>query len=107
MVTGGSYTCGEHSITYREIESLCCTSEMNVTLCVNYTQKFKNPLWGITSSWLEWLLPKNPQQPNKQKTKNPQEIANASKDMEKRETCALWVGVSIGAFTVKYSMEVP
>ena len=27
------------SITYREMESLCCTPENNVTLYVNYTQK--------------------------------------------------------------------
>lgn len=36
MVTDSSYTC-EHSITYRVAESLCCTSETNLTLCINYT----------------------------------------------------------------------
>jgi len=35
MVTDGSYTCGEHSTMYRLVESLCCTCETNVTLCVN------------------------------------------------------------------------
>lgn len=38
MLTDGSYTCGEHSIIYRVVESLCCTPETNETLCVNYTQ---------------------------------------------------------------------
>lgn len=36
-MTDGSYGCGEHSVTYREIDSLCFTSETNVTLCVNHT----------------------------------------------------------------------
>jgi len=36
-MTDGSYTCGEHNITYRLIESLCCIPETNVTLCVDYT----------------------------------------------------------------------
>ena len=40
MVTGGSYTC-EHSIMYELAESLCCTSETNVALCVNHNQKLK------------------------------------------------------------------
>ena len=31
MVTDGSYTCGERSVTYRDIESLCCTPETNVS----------------------------------------------------------------------------
>ena len=31
-VTDGSYTCGEHSVTDREVESLCRTPERNVTL---------------------------------------------------------------------------
>ena len=35
----GSSTYGEHSITYREVESLGCTPEINVALCANYTQK--------------------------------------------------------------------
>lgn len=39
MVTNGSSTGGEHSITYRDVESLCCTPETNITLCVTYTQK--------------------------------------------------------------------
>ena len=37
LVTDGSYPCGEHSIMGRVFESLCCTHETNVTLCVNYT----------------------------------------------------------------------
>ena len=41
MVTDGNYTCGsEHSITYRDVESLCCTPATNITLCVNCTQIF-------------------------------------------------------------------
>lgn len=39
MVTVGSYTCGEHSVRYREVKSLCCTPATTVTLCVHYTQK--------------------------------------------------------------------
>ena len=35
-----SYTYGEHSITYRDVKSLHCSSETNVTLCANYTQEF-------------------------------------------------------------------
>ena len=31
----GSYICVEHSITYREVESLCCIPSTNVTLCVD------------------------------------------------------------------------
>ena len=27
MVTDGRYTCGEHSIMYRLVESLCCAPE--------------------------------------------------------------------------------
>ena len=34
-----SYTSGEHSTMYKLVESLCCTSETNVSLCVNYTKK--------------------------------------------------------------------
>ena len=44
MVTEVDYNCCEHKITYREVKSLCCTPETNVTACVNYTQikkKFK------------------------------------------------------------------
>jgi len=38
-VTDGSYTCSEDSMTYRDVESLCCAPETNVTLCVSCTQK--------------------------------------------------------------------
>jgi len=41
MVTEVSYTCGEHRMTYREVESLCCIPESKVTSYVNYTQKKK------------------------------------------------------------------
>ena len=46
MVTGGSYTCGEHSMTYRDVESRCCTPETNVTLCVDYAKKKKKKVVG-------------------------------------------------------------
>ena len=36
-----TYTCGEHSITYKLVELLCCAPETNVTLYVNYIQDFK------------------------------------------------------------------
>ena len=32
MGDSGSYICGEHSITYKDVESLCCTPETNGTL---------------------------------------------------------------------------
>ena len=35
MVTDGSYTCDKYSIMYKLFESLCCTPETNVKLCVN------------------------------------------------------------------------
>ena len=53
MVTDGSYTCGEHSIRYREVESLCCTSENNVTLCVSYIKMKTKQLQYSTRAWLE------------------------------------------------------
>lgn len=34
----GSYSCGAHSITYRDVES-CYTPATNVRLCVSYTKK--------------------------------------------------------------------
>lgn len=37
MVTDGSYTCGKNNMIYREVESLCCIPENNVTLCVSCT----------------------------------------------------------------------
>ena len=36
--TDDSYTCGEQGIMYTVAESLCYTPEINVTMCVNYTQ---------------------------------------------------------------------
>ena len=49
MVTDGSYTCGEHSVTYREVESLCFIPKINVTLYVKYTQFFfqKGHSWVV------------------------------------------------------------
>lgn len=38
----GSDTCGEPSITSREVESLCDMPETKGTLCVNCTLIFKN-----------------------------------------------------------------
>ena len=38
MGTDGRYSCGEHSMMYRVVESLCRPPETNVTLRVNYTQ---------------------------------------------------------------------
>lgn len=38
MVTDDGYTCVEHSMIYREIESLCCAPDTNVKLCVNYSE---------------------------------------------------------------------
>lgn len=49
----GSYTCGEHSITCRPVESLCCAAESNVTLCVSYTPRIKissENRWGKQNS---------------------------------------------------------
>ena len=43
MVTDGSYVCGEHSIMYRDVESLSCTPEDKIILCVNYTQIKMSP----------------------------------------------------------------
>lgn len=37
MLTDGSYTYGENSMTYRQVASLGCTPET-----ANYTQIFKN-----------------------------------------------------------------
>ena len=33
VVTDGNYTCGEHSLTYGFVKSLCCTPETNATFC--------------------------------------------------------------------------
>ena len=49
MVTDSSYTC-KHSIMHRVVESLCCTPETNVTLCINYTQKKEEVL--VLGAWL-------------------------------------------------------
>lgn len=39
MVTDGGYTSGENNIMSREVESLCCVPDTNITLCINYTKK--------------------------------------------------------------------
>ena len=55
MVTDDSYTCGDHSITYGVVESLCLTPETNVTLCVNYIQSKNKVLQvSIKNSPLAW-----------------------------------------------------
>ena len=41
MVTDGNYTYEGHSTMYKVVELLCCTSETNVTLCVNYASRKK------------------------------------------------------------------
>ena len=41
MVTDGSYICDQHRVMYRLAESLCCTPETDVILCVNCTSKKK------------------------------------------------------------------
>ena len=34
----GDYTYhGEHWVMYRTVESICCTDEINIALCINYT----------------------------------------------------------------------
>lgn len=49
---------GEHSTKYRVTESLCCTSEINITLSINYTSIWKKNLSGtinvffIHHAWL-------------------------------------------------------
>lgn len=42
METNGSCTGEKHSITYRDVASLCCMLETNVTLFVNYASIKKN-----------------------------------------------------------------
>ena len=37
MVTDDSYTCGEHSMMYKLVKSLCCTPETEVTFYVDST----------------------------------------------------------------------
>lgn len=41
MVSDDNYTHGEHNMVYRAVESLCYICEINLTLCVNYTQILK------------------------------------------------------------------
>ena len=38
-VTDGDYPCGEHSVMYREVASLCFTPETKVALCQLYSNK--------------------------------------------------------------------
>ena len=38
MVTVGSYSCGEHGVIYKLVESSYIMPEVNVTLWVNYIQ---------------------------------------------------------------------
>ena len=42
MVTNGNWIYyGDHFVMYKNIESVCCTPETNITLCVNYNSFFK------------------------------------------------------------------
>lgn len=36
-MTDGNYTCGELGATHRVVDSLCWTSETNITWCTDYT----------------------------------------------------------------------
>jgi len=36
MVTDGDYTYCEHWVIYRIVESVCCTTETNITVYANY-----------------------------------------------------------------------
>ena len=38
LLYGDRWTCGEQSITYKEVKSVCFTSETNVTMSIFYTQ---------------------------------------------------------------------
>lgn len=51
VVAGGSYTCGDHDIMYWLIESLCCASETNGTVRVNYNLKNEPTRWWWTLAW--------------------------------------------------------
>ena len=51
-MTDGNYTCGEHNIIYKTVESLYCTPKTNLTLCPNYTSVKK-----IISREPEWKSP--------------------------------------------------
>ena len=48
MVTDGRCTSGEHSVIYRDVESLHWTPETNVTLCVNSQKKNNKSKNGYT-----------------------------------------------------------
>ena len=55
MVTDGNKTyCGGHFAIYTSIESLCCTSEANIMLYLNYTsiKKKKDGLLKLIGSSL-------------------------------------------------------
>lgn len=55
----GNYTCGEHHIRYRLVESPCYIHETNVTLCINYTQKILKELQDLLSSKIYILIKKH------------------------------------------------
>lgn len=39
-ITDGNWSsCNEHVTMYKDIESLCCTLELNIMLCVNCNSK--------------------------------------------------------------------
>lgn len=50
MVTDS--VCGEHSLTYRFVQSLCCTPETDKTLYVNSTSIEKGKIIKITNACL-------------------------------------------------------
>ena len=65
IITDGSYI-GSYNIMYTLVKSLSCTTETNVTLCVNYTQIKKirkgscfkkNRYWGSLGGLAVWCLP--------------------------------------------------
>ena len=51
----GDWTC-DHSTVYANIESLCCTAGINITLYANYPsikkQNGKNENWSEAFMWL-------------------------------------------------------
>lgn len=60
MVTDGSRTCGKHSKTCRDADSLYCTYKMNVTLWDNYNQINKTKTYIIQTElwWMSDSFPK-------------------------------------------------
>ena len=57
LYSDSRYTC-DHSITNRIVDSLCCTLETNVTLCLNYgqIQKTKRKIESQLLSSAIWVI---------------------------------------------------